>query len=126
MVEQDGQRRDKGAGRKDEEDDWSSLELKRMLTNHIHVLEPRVCTDKNVTNGTETDEVICERPTAPATVLRQPIMSDIFSNVNGGGRVESYLCERTHGISMVLETTDLPPGRNAVDTAGGEIKGKGT
>ena len=99
-----------------EEDDRSSFELKRRLTNYIHILELRVCTNKYVTtsgNG-ETDEVICQRPTAPATVLRQPIMSDIFSNVNGGGRVESYLCERTHGISI----SDLAPGRNAVNTAG--------
>ena len=101
--------------------------MKRMLTNHIHVLEPRVCTDKNVTNGTETDEVICERPTAPVTVLSQPNMSDIFSNINGGGGNESYLCERTHGISisLILETTDLAPGRNAVGTTGGDLEKKG-
>ena len=67
-----------------EEDDQTSLELKRMLTNNIHVLEPRVCTDRNVTNVTETEEVICERPTASVTVLSQPNMSDNFSNLNEG------------------------------------------
>ena len=67
-----------------EEDDQTSLELMRMLTNNIHVLEPRVCTDRNVTNVTETEEVICERPTASVTVLSQPNMSDNFSNLNEG------------------------------------------
>ena len=73
-----------------------------------------------MTNVTETEEVICERPTASVTVLSQPNMSDNFSNLNGEGGNGSYLCERTHGIygSLILETTDLAPGRNAVNTAG--------
>ena len=158
------------ARRKKEEDDLSSLKLKRMLTSNIRVLEPRVYNDEYMpTNRSrKTNEVICERPTTPEPVVRQPILSDNFSDVNdggrdmtifdggvlrklkvshGGGRVDgvnvvSYLCERTQdselksksttsnntssGISMILETTDLAPGRTAVDTAGGEMKVKVT
>ena len=110
-----------------------------MVTSTIRVLDPRVYTDEYVTTNRnrETDGVIYERPTTPEPVLRQPILSDNFSDVNGGGRVDEvnvtyYLCERTQdsklnlksstsnntssGISMILETTDLAPGSNAVET----------
>ena len=115
-----------GGGRKR----MSSLKLKKMLTSTIRILEPRVYTDEYVTTNRnrETDGVIYERPTATDPVLK-PILSDLFPDINGGGRVGSYLCERTQdssGISMILETIDLVPGRNAVDTAGREMKVKVT
>ena len=126
------------ARRKKEEDDLSSLKLKRMLTSNIRVLEPRVYNDEYMpTNRSrKTNEVICERPTTPEPVLRQPILSDNFSDENdggrdmsifdggvlrnnkkwkvshGGGRVDevnvvSYLCERPQDSELKLKSTTL-------------------
>ena len=76
------------ARRKREEDDLSSLKLKRMLTSTICLLEPSVYTDEYVPTNRDrkTDGVICERPTTPEPVLRQAILSDNFSDENDGGR----------------------------------------
>ena len=80
--------KERDARRNKEEDDLSSLRLKRMITSDIRVLEPRVYTEEYVpTNRSRIpNEVICERPTATKPVLSQSILSDNFSDENDGGR----------------------------------------